>query len=175
VNLEDRIQDRIRAESIRPLPRWIAWLVRTGQSLSIFAALFLSAVLCDLFLDVLFLGDVGPHRGFRWILLDLAPWIALAAASILVWLGWRFYRSAGTGYRRRAGTVISVFLVAVLGLGTILHATDAVFRLHRAAARTFPTYRSVFHEKRDRMRMERGMGRDDPMHHRTCPNDPGAP
>ena len=171
MNIEDRILQRIREEGIQPVPRWLAILPRILRAVAAASSLALSAILCDIAFDLLS-GDSGPHRGFRLVLRGLVPWIALSAALLLSWTGWRLYRKAGTGYRRRAATVVAAFFGISLAGGWTLHSTDSLFAVHRLAARNFPAYRAFFREQRDRAFLERGFhrapgrgcGRNDSLH-----------
>ncbi|HNY31991.1 MAG TPA: hypothetical protein PKO15_13980 [Fibrobacteria bacterium] len=148
-DLEGRLLERIDQERIRPYPRWVGWLTRGASGAAIAAALACSTLASSVFfLWVVQGADPGPHRGFRWVMIGLLPWLSLASAALLSWIGWRLFRRTGTGYRRRAWVVTGIFLVVSLAAGAGLQVGGGLFAIHRVLAMESTTYREFFQGRR---------------------------
>lgn len=149
MDLEARLLQRIEAENIRPYPRWIGWTLRVASTLSVLMALVFSTLAASVFFLWLFEGgDQGPHKGFRWVMIGLLPWLSLASALFLSWIGWRLFRRTGTGYRRRAWVVVTAFFAVSFGTGFVLQVSGGLFAFHRTMAMSSPAYREFFQGRR---------------------------
>ncbi|MBK9579218.1 MAG: hypothetical protein IPO40_19285 [Fibrobacteres bacterium] len=149
MDLEARLLQRIEQENIRPYPRWIGWTVRVASTLSVLIALVFSTLAASVFFLWLFEGgDQGPHKGFRWVMIGLLPWLSLASALFLSWIGWKLFRRTGTGYRRRAWVVVMAFFAISFGTGFVMHVSGGLFSFHRTMAMASPVYREFFQGRR---------------------------
>lgn len=138
--------DRIRAQGIRPVPRWRVRLRRAGV-----AALFAGVVLLGTLSVTLAVQEIHAHAGrgwmFRRVLSDWAPFVWSLTAALLVFAGIRVFRELPRGWRVRPWHVgVSIATVCLAG-GWGLERTDALLGLHRAVAMRIPSYRAAWMEK----------------------------
>jgi len=138
--------DRIHARKIRPVPRWRIRLRRAGV-LSLFAGVVLLGTLSVALAIQEIHAHTGPGWMFRRALADFAPLVWSLTAVLLVLVGIRLFRELPRGWRVRPWHVgVSLALVCLVG-GWSLERTDALLGLHRALARSVPSYRAAWMKK----------------------------
>lgn len=128
--LIDKTLDRIKAEQIKPKPRWEHLLFNAGKW-TLFGACGLVGAIGLVFIFNILAGadwDMHPRLGFglfRLILLSLPPfWVVLMVSAIV--LAYVVIRNTRYGYRYEAKHVMLMIfgLVAVIGLASFFFRAD---------------------------------------------------
>ena len=137
---------RIRADKIRPVPRWRVRLARLGM-----AALFVATVFAGAVSVALAVQEVHAHAGrgwmFRRLLADWAPLIWGATSVLFVWAGARLFRELPRGWRVRPWHVVAGVGLASIAGGWMIERSNALMGVHHAMVRNVPIYREAWREK----------------------------
>lgn len=139
----DRLLGRIRAEKIRPVPRWIVLarrLVRVGLFLLVLVLLSVSSALL--------FQELHAHRGPGWmaraLLARLAPWVWSLTSVACIWGAWLLFRELPRAWRLRPWIVLLGIVSTGLVTGYLLERIDGLVRVHRTIAHLVPAYRTVW-------------------------------
>lgn len=137
---------RIRADKIRPVPRWRVRLARAGVFV-----LFAGTVLSGTLSVAVAIQGLHAHAGrgwmFRRIVADWAPLLWSATFLLFLWAGVRLFRELPRGWRVRPWHVaLGIGIVSVVG-GWAIERTDALMAVHHAVVRNVPSYREAWQGK----------------------------
>lgn len=137
---------RIRADKIRPVPRWRVRLARAGV-----VALFAGTVLSGTLSVAVAIQELHAHAGrgwmFRRVVADWAPLLWSATFLLFLWAGVRLFRELPRGWRVRPWHVaLGIGIVSVAG-GWAIERTDGLMAVHHAAVRLVPSYREAWRDK----------------------------
>ncbi len=149
---------RIRADKIRPVPRWRVRLARAGM-----VALFAGTVLSGTLSVAVAFQELHAHAGrgwmFRRIVADWAPLLWGATFLLFLGAGVRLFRELPRGWRVRPWHVaLGIGLVSIAG-GWVVERTDMLMGIHHAVVRHVPFYREAWQQKTMRTWHEPDAGR----------------
>lgn len=139
----DRLLERIQAEKIRPVPRWLVLSRRLSR-----LGLFLLVLVLLSVSSALLFQELHQHRGPGWmarvLIARLAPWVWSITSVACIWGAWVLFRELPRAWRLRPWIVILGIVSTGLATGFLLERIDGLLRVHRTIAHLVPAYRTVW-------------------------------
>ena len=150
IQLSDKIQERIDAAGITPLPRWRFVLLRAAfwalAALSVAVGSFAVATAMYLFLDF--------HRHGLWLPYDtsevftMVPFVWLCILGLFVVITERSIKHTRQGYRFRLSTILAASILMSVILGSVLNSMG-LGKITHEFFNNVPLYNKATYDSKD--------------------------